>query len=685
MAVDILANNDARLVHRSLQATSTGRLWVAIGYYTAAKLEFWYSDDAGATWAENTSAEFSFTGPLASFAFYIDQDDHAHVVYESKSSVQLNYRRNKSISTTSAWSAATTVDNTTANAYENLDLVAHREGTGWVAHVLYKRNTTVTDPLLMAPITVTSGDVITVGTKVTVASSIGAGTGSGGIDFHHTATNEKAIQGSTPHLYVVWSESAYDVKFRKYTYSGGVWTAGTVRTIVTVVDVGPSALMVFDGSRVLIIVSTGTFGSPAYYLYERDAADTTTTTRGGVGMPSAGALTYDNDGNVWIVGSEGLGSANLLARKFIRSTLAWDATLTVNTDAPFWSGVRRYNGNTIAITYLTGDYSPYRVRYDETYNNVAPSSPTWNNVDNVGADVGTSLVLDWNFIDANPADTQSAYTLRRQIGAGAYAYWKASDSSWNASVQKIVTATTAVTLASGWGADVDDNHKFAVLVYDDLDTVSPYSAELTVTPSTPSVPVITTPVDGSTHGSASLTAVWTCTSQGTYRVELLDSAGTSTLWDSGTLTSTSVRDLLIDYALVNGVSYKVRVTCTNTEGLTATPDTNSFSVSYTLPATPTLTATANNTTGVITVASAHPAPSGGQPTVTSAEVWVRCTTARTYADMERPVGGVGIRVADGLTPGVSWVDRACSSGVAYEYMVRGRADDGTFADSAWTA
>lgn len=240
-------------------------------------------------------------------------------------------------------------------------------------------------------------------------------------------------------------------------------------------------------------------------------------------------------------------------------------------------------------------------------------------------------------------------------------------------------------VASGWGADGDANHKFAVLVYDNLDTVSPYSAELTVTPSVPSVPVITTPTDGGTHGSASLTAVWTCTSQATYRVELLNSAGTVTLWDSGTLTSTSVRDQLIAYSLINGTAYKVRVTTTNAEGLTATPDTNSFTVTYTLPATPTVTVTPNNTTGVITVASAHPTPGGGQPTVTSAEVWVRCTTARNYPDLERPVGGAGIRVAAGLTPGAPWIDRACSSGIAYEYLVRGWADNGTFADSAWTA
>lgn len=675
MAVTITSVAASGTSPRSLQATSTGRLWVAVAHSSADIIEFWYSDDAGATWTENTAAQFAWSGDQY-FAFYIDADDHAHIAYDETGTVALKYRRNKSISTTSAWSAASTVDSTTALAYQWSDMVVHREGTGWKAHILYKRNTYAADLMLYAPITITSADVITVETKVTVDSDVGASNGAGGIDFHHTASDEKAIQSSTPHLYMVWCDGSLSVNFAKYTYSSGTWTAGTTRTIYTGAAT-PSAQMVFDGSRVIITLVDGANVG----LFERDAADTTTTTRSGVAIPVASCVTYDNDSNVWIAGAY-LG--DLCVRKFVRSTLTWATTETVDTDNPANPlSMRRTGGNTIAIAYQ--DIGGGGTRFDQTFNNVAPSSPTWVNTDNVGADVGAALVLDWNFVDANPGDAQTAYTLRRQIGAGAYAYWKAGTSTWDAAVQKITSATSAVTLASGWGADGDANHKFAVLVYDNLDTVSPYSAELTVTPSVPSVPVITTPTDGGTVASASLTAVWTCTSQATYRVELLNSAGTVTLWDSGTLTSTSVRDQLIAYSLINGTAYKVRVTTTNAEGLTATPDTNSFTVTYTLPATPTVTVTPNNTTGVITVASAHPTPGGGQPTVTSAEVWVRCTTARNYPDLERPVGGAGIRVAAGLTPGASWIDRACSSGIAYEYLVRGWADNGTFADSAWTA
>jgi hypothetical protein len=465
------------------------------------------------------------------------------------------------------------------------------------------------------------------------------------------------------------------VKFIKYAYSGGTWTAGTVRTIYTS-GTTPSAAMLFDGTRVVFTLTDGA----NLGLFERDAADTTTTTKAGGGSFGAGPTTYDADQNVWVIGSA---SADLKGKQWIRATNTWGSIQTLDTDNPdLGVALRRYAGNTIPIAY--GTTTSNKVRYDTSVNNVAPSAPTWVNTDNVGADVGAALVLDWNFVDANPGDAQTAYTLRRQIGAGSYAYWKASDSTWNASVQKITSATSAVTLASGWGADGDANHKFAVLVYDVLDTVSPYSAELTVTPSVPAVPVITTPADAGTVASASLTAVWTCTSQATYRVELLNSAGTVTLWDSGVVTSTSVRDQLISYTLVNGTSYKVRVTTVNVEGLTATPDTNSFSVSYTAPATPTVVVTPSTSLAKITVTPTQPTPGGGQPTVTSIDIFVRCAAGRNYPDGERPVGGAGIRVGAALPPSTAWVDYP-SAWVAYEYMVRANADNGTTADSAWTA
>ena len=659
-----------------LQVTSAGRWWVAIWDTATARIEMWYSDDSGATWAENTAARFSSVGVSTNFAFYIDADDHAHVVYCVTGTVSLSYRRNKSISTTSAWSSATTVDNADLG-YSDSDLVVHREGTGWVAHVVATHNVSGPDEAVVwTTVTISSTDVVAVGTRTTIESASGPPR-RGTIDFHHTSTDEKAIQGATPHLYIVWTRSL-DLKFVKCTYSAGSWTKGTTRTIRSAGS-APSALSVFDGSRVIIASQE----AGDLNLYERDAADTTTTTRAAGGATftagGLGAVTYDASGNVWVVG---VSVGDLKTRMFIRATLLWDVALTIDTDDADGWAFRRYAGNDIPVIFDSVTAS--RIRADSTSVNVAPSSPTWVNVDNAGADVGAALVLDWNFVDANPSDTQTAYTLRRQIGAGAYAYWRASDSTWQAGVQKVSTATSAVTLASAWGLDADANHKFAVLTYDLLDVVGPYSAELTVTPSTPSPPTITTPVNAGVVASASLTVVWTCASQSTLRVQLFDPSGFFPYWDSGVVSAAATRSQTIPYALVNGTSYKVRVTTTNAEGLAATPTTHDFSVSYTLPATPTLVVAPSITFAKVTIAPTQPTPGVGQPTVTSIDVLVRCVAGRSYPDRERPVGGDGIRVATGLPPSTVWVDYP-SAGVAYEYKVRAWGDNMTYSDSAWTA
>ena len=303
----------------------------------------------------------------------------------------------------------------------------------------------------------------------------------------------------------------------------------------------------------------------------------------------------------------------------------------------------------------------------------------------VGRSTGAALVLDWAFVDSDAGDSQTAYAMRRQIGAGTLYYWRASDSTWQAAEVKNTETATTLSLASGWGADVDANYKFAVKTWDDIDAAGVYSAELTVVPSVPDLPTITTPTNAATWVTSAMTVIWTATTQTTYLVELLNQAGTAVLWSSGTIASVGLRQHALGYTLLNGVDYQVRVTTANDEGLLGAPDTNTFSVSYTLPATPTVTVTASSVNGYITVASSHPTPGGGQPTVTSADVFVRLSSAHNYPDLERPVGGAGIRIATGLTPGASWIDRACSGGIAYEYLVRGWADNGTFADSAWTA
>ena len=105
-------------------------------------------------------------------------------------------------------------------------------------------------------------------------------------------------------------------------------------------------------------------------------------------------------------------------------------------------------------------------------------------------------------------------------------------------------------------------------------------------------------------------------------------------------------------------------------------------MSFTPPATPVLTVTAN-TAGYISVAIADPTPTGSEPTVVTHDVFVRVAAGGRQVG-ERPVGGDGIRISTGtvVTNG-TYLDYAAATGTDFEYRTLAVAGGAT-AYSAWS-
>jgi hypothetical protein len=304
--------------------------------------------------------------------------------------------------------------------------------------------------------------------------------------------------------------------------------------------------------------------------------------------------------------------------------------------------------------------------------NTPPSTPTWATSPGV-RDIAASLALDWDFVDPDAGDVQSLYALKRDIG-GTVRWWNGTD--WSATTETYVaTAVTIVTLAAGWGADADATHLYSVRTKDEAGLPSAaYSATLAIIPSAKSNPTIDTPADAGTVATSHLPVTWTVAQQSEYRLEILNSAGTVVLWDSGWVVSTGLRAFDITaYTLVNGTSYKVRLTTKNTEGLASTPDTNSFSVVFVAPAAPTVLVIADSTDGFMYVDVTNPTPTGGQPAVTENRVW------------RRPAGdtGNGIRVAVGVANNGAFTDWLVGHLEELEYRIETIGANGTSAFSAW--
>jgi hypothetical protein len=681
---------------RHMARLANGRLLAIFRDVSNNRIEVWYSDDQGATWSENTSARISLHANFAAgsmgFSLFVDESDHVHICYLGSgldSYPYCWYRHGEAVGTGGAWGTEFEVLNMWGTATGILfpSMVAHAKvgASGWSVHIALQVTSAGNYQVSMRTLSVSDTYVVTsAGSQTGYGTATVCSTGPR-IDFNHTGDG-KTVAGSAPHLYVAF-RYASGLAFAKWTYASGSWTKGTDRQI----DSGTTGFFdaAFDGDRMIIAYNL-TATNTVVLMAERDAADTTTTARTPTALSDGAmvdiAICHQGYNKSAVIGAIGTTSDDAKYLKYDRTAGTFGSWVQLEAGtATRISACRGTLGRRADFVWADSSTS---IRHGQALFNTAPTAAAWvAPIDGAGADVGAALVLDWTFTDPDTGDgdTQSAYAVRRQIGAGALAYWRASDSTWQAAEVQNTSTATMLTLASGWGADGDANHKYAVKTWDDLGLAGVYNTELTQVPSTPDLPTITAPVAATNWVTATMTVTWTVATQTTYLVELLNQTGTVVLESSGTIASVGLRAHALTYTLLNGVDYQVRVTTANDEGLVGTPDTNAFSVSYTLPATPTVTVTASSVNGYITVASSHPTPGGGQPTVTSADVFVRLSSAHNYPDLERPVGGAGIRIAAGLTPGVSFLDRACSSGVAYEYMVRGWADDLTFADSAWTA
>lgn len=766
---------------RRLTVASNGNRWV--GHYSGSNIEFWYSTNDGGAFTQDTTGG-TLTG--TNVDLFIDKDDYAHAVVDNGSAI-VYYRGTPNAGKTSwTWTGGTTVSSATGNGYPTV--VAHREGTGWKAHIVWSRNfsssyghneyrckcdssgihtscvpiiltctshghttytpwstsqwncvcggdcnswqngwhshsasgctgcvhlhacssatqesrfiqdgTTTDNYVYYARYDITSGDTITVDQSPTViAGTYGNNTPTyPTLDFHHTG-DHKTVKDSAPHVFVSWSATETGtgdgIRFRKNAYSGGTWSWGTDQDIITTEYIYSSYISgTFDGTRFVCAYSPSG-ATTTIKLFERDVGDTATTWRTVPALSDGNitGLSVTTEGDRVFVYASGATSDDLEYIEYDRATNTWDASWTTADTTTTVAGnvtTKRGTGSGTSgpgheALYLTGAGSPYDIEHELVNTNTPPIAPLWlSPTDGDPADVAEILTLDWQFQDPQPADTQSAYTVRKREGTAAYEYWNGStwDSSESGST-KIVSAGTELALAASWGADGDDEHFYSVKTWDASDAgPSAWSTELEVVPSGQDNPTITTIT---TINTTVYEVTWTVTSQTKFRLRVYgDDTGIdrdALFYDSGEVIS-GIASHNTPFP-TNSVTRWVSLYTWNDEGLLSDEDTEDATVSFTGPDTPTLVVSVHQVLGddlfpkdaALEVAITNPATG----------------TAVTHNDIyRREVGDTdnGIRVAAELATNTEWIDWAVASGVDYEYLVRAVAtSNGTSTDSAWT-
>lgn len=383
----------------------------------------YYSLDDGATWTFSDSNIINGSGSAfetysVNLSFFIDIDDYAHAVFKDNGNGYIYYRRGTpNVERTAwTWSAAVLVSNNASANYP--DVVAHREGTGWMVHIVTSGVPSGTfNYAVYARYSVDSNQAISLvtGSDISIGGSYGTGAHTWtSVDFNHTGDG-KTVAGSTPHVYAAWSAGAtgagLGIRFRKATYSAGSWTWGTeVEIDPTRYISGNDAWLncLFDGTRVVIVggLNDGTAVHDTV-IYERDAADTATITRVQTDNNSSyvmrfGSATYDADGNIHIIGRYADPDPKIGLRSWIRATNNADLLIIESSanDAPYVTVKRGKSNGRIEFIYTDG-ISPLAVTYGSIYDIIIAAD--WGDTEHWNASAETQVTIPTSHFETSIA------------------------------------------------------------------------------------------------------------------------------------------------------------------------------------------------------------------------------------------------------------------------------------------
>jgi hypothetical protein len=129
-------------------------------------------------------------------------------------------------------------------------------------------------------------------------------------------------------------------------------------------------------------------------------------------------------------------------------------------------------------------------------NNTAPNAPT--NLTPAANSTGTynnGFTASWTLSDPDAGDTQSAFSFRRKLGAGAYEYYNVTTASWQSTEVYNTSTTPAYTFPAGkWPGG---SYVWSVSTRDAGGLTGPYAADQAINSnSAPNAPTLGAPADG---------------------------------------------------------------------------------------------------------------------------------------------------------------------------------------------
>jgi hypothetical protein len=330
----------------------------------------------------------------------------------------------------------------------------------------------------------------------------------------------------------------------------------------------------------------------------------------------------------------------------VNSTIGATGTTNVSIRTPRGTVDERHIR--VAVANVTGGGVLSTVYVDDNFN-LAPNAPLLATIPTF--DATTPQIFTWTFSDSNPHDTQTARELQ---------IIRTSDSASMVATGKVTTTSNSYTLPASTLANAVA-YQWRVRTWDVADATGSWSAFTDFTTSGGGSVTITDPATDNPGGqvTADYSISWsvTGTTQAAYRIKAIDTADSSTYYDSGFVTSVSTTAVVPN--LLSGHTYRIEVTARNSGLVVSNPGTRLISPVYDSPEKPVVSAIAMDT--FIRISVSNPAPVGSEPDVIVNRLFRRLT-----GDTEWTFIG-------SLVPGDTYDDYNVGAGVSYDYMVGAEA------------
>jgi hypothetical protein len=446
---------------KRLDIDSAGVLWLA--FADTNRVRFYSSSTSGASWEAAAGSDLVYgTGQdTAAPSFYIDADGYAHCTFVrwQQTPQTLVYARGTP-RIGGGWEWKTLIVSPAGGRMNvDSDVVAFRNGTGWVAWVTWSYGST--GGSRVSRIDVSASGVLTLATLVHGPASGDAAWQFGALAF---ASDRKVPQAS-PHVFLVSSSqtTSSPVYAHRAQYSSGSWTWGSPISVATgVTNPDTTLCCAHDGTRLIIAWSPN---SAAVNVSQWDGMAGSATAINPLALSQGTvkgiSLSVDpSTADIYLVAHDAT-NGDVFWTKYTRATTSWTTWASLISRSPNGQDgdvqlVRNPTQDAVDLVYAIGTSPNITVLHAKVATLTrTPSAPQLiSPAPGVRVDLAAGGTFVWKHSKVSMSDSQSQWQLRRIDGATTE-FWNVATQAWNSGVSFSDDFTTQNGAAwAGYGPNV---------------------------------------------------------------------------------------------------------------------------------------------------------------------------------------------------------------------------------------